>query len=338
MRFHLGTERARGSRGRRIHTRLDSGATSLGGSASSTSSLLLLLFTLFSILINLFDPTFPAIVPFCGGLGSLAIPSMERWTELLRIAARSADRMLPDMARDPRIRDTTGRTAAHGREIRAVDSRPCERIARSLPLVLDRLSSLRRASIVSACASLELALPMHHRFPSGSRPYRLGGDIVVVPLLSLVCCHGGFAAILYRLALPGSGRRLWVLLHRAELVAAWHMHRNPRGVSPQYLLPLHSRYNWASIVGIADRIAHKIQVNACSRFALRRDVRHHCRPALETAIESGWSGRLQTSMSARATASWSCFRMVETMFVDGGGGFPGMTGFHASQARNLDIR
>ncbi len=117
---------------------------------------------------QLFDPSFQLSFLSAAALAALAIPLMERWTEPLRIAARSTGRAIPNLAHDPHI-------ATLRVELRF--------LAETIHLWtrLPEAAALRVASwgarlgvfvaegiIVSACVQFGLALPMvtyFHRVP-----------------------------------------------------------------------------------------------------------------------------------------------------------------------------
>ena len=277
---------------------------------------------------QLFDPSFQLSFLSAAALALLAIPLMERWTEPLRVAARSADRMLPDMARDPRIATLRVELRLMADTIRVWTRVPSHTALAITAVGTRSFVFFAEGVIVSACVQFGLALPMityFHRISVTG----LAANIVVVPLLSwVVPC--GFAAIL-----TGWHSLAWLtalFLHWAELVAAWHVHFEPSWRIAT--VPAGAAVCFtASIVGIAIGLRTKSKwTPVVGLLSVAMFATIACQP-WKPAIESGWL-EVSTLDVSQGDSILVAFPNGETMLVDGGG-FPGMT--RMLRKPNLDI-
>lgn len=277
---------------------------------------------------QLFDPSFQLSFLSAAALALLAIPLMERWTEPLRVAARSSDRMLADMARDPRIATLRVELRLVAETVHAWTKLPPRAALSVTSLGARAFVFLADGVVVSACIQFGLALPMITYFHRISLT-GLAANIVVVPLLSVVVpC--GFAAILtgwHPLAsLTG------VFLHWAERVAAWHVQFEP---------------SWRIAgVPLAAGLCFTLSVLALA-IGLRRKAKWTAAVCLlsiavfavmvyqpwKPAITPGWLEVSAVDVS-QGDSILVVFPGGETMLVDGGG-FPGMT--RMTRKPNLEI-
>ena len=277
---------------------------------------------------QLFDPSFQLSFLSAAALALLAIPLMERWTEPLRVAARSSDRMLADMARDPRIATLRVELRLVAETLHAWTNLP-KRAALSLTSLGARaFVFLAEGMIVSACVQFGLALPMITYFHRISLT-GLAANIVVVPLLSVVVpC--GFAAILtgwHPLAsLTGA------FLHWAELVAAWHVRFEPSWRIATVPVAAGLCFTISIIalaVGLRRRAKWTAMVCVASVAVFAAIVYQPWKPA----IAPGWLEVSALDVS-QGDSILVVFPTGETMLVDGGG-FPGMS--RMKRKPNLEI-
>jgi competence protein ComEC len=172
---------------------------------------------------QLFDASFQLSFLSAAALAVFAIPLMERWTEPLRMAASSPDRMQADMRQDARIATWRVELRLLAETLRLWSRLPGKASIVIVGAAARLLVFIAEAMIVSACIQFGLALPMADYFHRVSFT-GLVANVIVVPLLSVVV-PVGFAAIFTGWHWLGAIAAF--CLHTAESVAAWHVKFEP---------------------------------------------------------------------------------------------------------------
>jgi competence protein ComEC len=277
---------------------------------------------------QLFDPSFQLSFLSAAALVALAIPLMERWTESLRIAAGSADRMLADTNRDPRIATLRVELRLFAETLHAWTHLPKDAALTITSLGARCLVFVVEGIIVSACVQFGLALPMITYFHRVSLT-GLAANVVVVPLLSIVV-PSGFAAIL-----TGWHWLAWLtalFLHWAERVAAWHVQFEPSwriATVPAAAAVCFAAFIVALAIGLRQKARWTSAACLVSVLAFAIIAWQPWRPVLA----HGWLEVSAIDVS-QGDSIFVVFPNGETMLVDGGG-FPGTS--RMARKPNLDI-
>jgi competence protein ComEC len=277
---------------------------------------------------QLFDASFQLSFLSAAALAVFAIPLMERWTEPLRLAASSPDRIQADMRQDARIATWRVELRLLAETLRLWTRLPNKASLVVVGSVARVLVFVAEAMIVSACIQFGLALPMASYFHRVSFT-GLAANVVVVPLLSVVV-PVGFAAIFTGWHWLGAIAAF--CLHAAESVAAWHVNFEPGWRIAA--LPV-----WIGLAFTASLILLALTLRRQGRFT-----------PLITGLSIGlfgvmyWQpwrpdllpGWLEISAIdvSQGDSLFVAFPNGQTMLIDGGG-FPGMS--RMTRKPNLDI-
>ncbi len=277
---------------------------------------------------ELFDPSFQLSFLSAAALGLFALPLMERWTEPLRIAAGSADRVIANVKQDPRIATLRVELQLWAETISAL-LRCSPRVALALASGTARaLVFVAEAVLISACVQFGLALPMigyFHRISFTG----LSANVLIVPLLSCVVPLG-FGAIItkWHFLAWATGTCLFI----AERIAGWHSNFEPAWRIA--FVPLAAAIAFSiSLVLLAVALRRKHQftwaaaVLACSLFLIM------CLQPWMPHLRPGWLEVSAIDVS-QGDSVFVALPDKQTLLVDGGG-FPGLG--RMAQKPNLDM-
>jgi competence protein ComEC len=277
---------------------------------------------------QLFDPSFQLSFLSAAALALFALPLMENWTEPLRLAAGSVDRIIANAKQNVRV-------PALRVELRLV----AETIATWLRCPLSVASAISaglarlgvfviEAVLVSACVQFGLALPMityFHRISFSG----LSANIIIVPLLSCVVPLG-FGAIFTNWHVLAWATA--VCLRFAEHTAEWHARLEPLWrLSDVPLLVTVLFSGSLALLAVALRKKHRLKLwAAVAAIAIFILV---CRQPWGAQLRPGWLEVSAIDVS-QGDSILVAFPNNETMLVDAGG-FPGLG--RIVRKPNLDI-